>query len=288
MKALHRITFFTLLAFGIAALALVLAPVTPVAAQSPCGDTYTVRLGDTLRGIAGRCNTTVSEILALNPGITNPNLIYAGQVIDIPQPGEEPGDQPGQRVYIVQPGDWLWNIARRFDLTLSELLAANPGIQTPNTIQPGRRLVIPARPGQPDDGNLFTHVLIYLIKVGDAGESGPEIGCDDSVIPVEIEVEPTIAPLTAALEYMLEIDSTTHDLTGLYNALGNSDLEVAGISAANGSWTVALTGDLQLGGVCDNPRVEEQLRRTALQFSTVDEVTFTINGTPLDEVLSLQ
>ena len=45
--------------------------------------TYTVKKGDTLTGIASAKNTTVNAILALNPDITNRNLIYVGQVIII-------------------------------------------------------------------------------------------------------------------------------------------------------------------------------------------------------------
>lgn len=45
--------------------------------------TYTVKKGDTLSGIAVAKNTSVSALLALNPDITNRNLIYVGQVIII-------------------------------------------------------------------------------------------------------------------------------------------------------------------------------------------------------------
>ena len=44
---------------------------------------YTVQAGDTLWSIAQRFNTTVDEIVALN-NITNPNLIFPGQVLLIP------------------------------------------------------------------------------------------------------------------------------------------------------------------------------------------------------------
>ena len=43
---------------------------------------YTVEYGDTLSGIAAAYNTTYQSIAALN-GLSNPNLIYAGQVLRI-------------------------------------------------------------------------------------------------------------------------------------------------------------------------------------------------------------
>ena len=45
--------------------------------------THTVQRGDTLRIIANRYGTTVDAILALNPNIKNPNLIYVGQVVRV-------------------------------------------------------------------------------------------------------------------------------------------------------------------------------------------------------------
>lgn len=46
---------------------------------------YTVRPGESLYIIATRFNVSVQSILNVNPEITNPNAIYAGQVINIPR-----------------------------------------------------------------------------------------------------------------------------------------------------------------------------------------------------------
>ena len=43
----------------------------------------------------------------------------------------------------VASGDTLWRIAQAYDLSLEELLAANPGIKNPNLIQVGDQVVIP-------------------------------------------------------------------------------------------------------------------------------------------------
>ena len=45
---------------------------------------YTIQKGDTLSEIAKANNTTVADLQAANPSITNPNLIYAGSTINIP------------------------------------------------------------------------------------------------------------------------------------------------------------------------------------------------------------
>ena len=44
---------------------------------------YTVVRGDTLSGIAKRFGTTVSQLMAWNPAIKNPNKIYVGQVFRV-------------------------------------------------------------------------------------------------------------------------------------------------------------------------------------------------------------
>ncbi|MGC9467722.1 MAG: GerMN domain-containing protein [Anaerolineae bacterium] len=147
-------------------------------------------------------------------------------------------------------------------------------------------LALTPTPSPTRTGGLFTQVNIYLIAVGDAGQQGELIGCDDSVIPVQVEIEPTIAPLRAALNELLAIDTQYYGQSGLYNALYQSDLSIVGINIVQGKATIALSGTLQIGGVCDAPRVEAQLKETALQFSTVNDVEVTVNGQPLEEVLS--
>ena len=48
------------------------------------GGTYVVQKGDTLGKIAGRLGVRLNDILAVNPQIWNPSLIYVGQVINLP------------------------------------------------------------------------------------------------------------------------------------------------------------------------------------------------------------
>lgn len=46
--------------------------------------TYTIQWGDTLTSIAKANNTTIDALLSANPNITNPNLIYAGALLNLP------------------------------------------------------------------------------------------------------------------------------------------------------------------------------------------------------------
>ena len=47
------------------------------------GDYYTIKRGDTLSALAARFGTSINTLMALNPQIKNPNLIYEGHTIRI-------------------------------------------------------------------------------------------------------------------------------------------------------------------------------------------------------------
>jgi len=50
---------------------------------------------------------------------------------------------PSYVIYVVQPGDTLWKISRRYRTTIEELIKANPGID-PNNLQIGQKICIPS------------------------------------------------------------------------------------------------------------------------------------------------
>ena len=54
------------------------------AAESAAAESYTARKGDTLWGIAKRYDVTLAALIAANPQIKNPNLIYPGDKVLIP------------------------------------------------------------------------------------------------------------------------------------------------------------------------------------------------------------
>jgi LysM repeat protein len=129
-------------AFILALLVVQLVLATGIVAQaspslSPCSY-YTVQRGDTLYSIARRYGTTVQAIAQAN-GILNPAYIYVGQVLCIPGLAAPP---PSGGYYIVQRGDTLYSIARRFGTTYWAIAVAN-NLSNPNYIYPGQGLFIP-------------------------------------------------------------------------------------------------------------------------------------------------
>lgn len=111
-----------------------------------------VERGDTLYKLARKYNTTVQSIISLN-SLRDPNLIIVGERLRI----EASGDIPADAVYyIVQRGDTLYKIARRYNTTTEEIAELNQ-LSNPNLIYPGQKLLI-------QGGTL---VREYTVKRGD-------------------------------------------------------------------------------------------------------------------------
>lgn len=108
--------------------------------------TYTVIRGDTMWSIARKHGLSLNELLVNNPQITNSELILPGQKINVPI--------NGTTTYTVVLGDTLWQIARNYNVGLSDLMAVNPQITNPALIIPGQTINIPSStivPGTPSE-----------------------------------------------------------------------------------------------------------------------------------------
>jgi LysM repeat protein len=119
---------------------------------------YIVARGDTLKGLAIRFDTTVEALLAANPSITNPNVIYEGQQVKVyvsQTPPPTPQPVPSGQVYYVQRGDTLRKIASKFSTTVDAILRVNPQISNQNVIYVGQAISIPAG------------VATYVVQRGD-------------------------------------------------------------------------------------------------------------------------
>ena len=81
--------------------------------------------------MAHSAGVSVSDVLAINPQITNASLIYAGQYINLPAVPV---------YYTVRSGDTLRIIANSYGTSVYSLQLLNPTIYDPNLIYPGQVL----------------------------------------------------------------------------------------------------------------------------------------------------
>jgi LysM repeat protein len=120
-----------------------------VSAPPRATTSHVVRPGETLSAIARQYGVTEAALAQAN-GIANPNLVYAGQQLVIPESGDaaSPAIVParGQAIHVVQRGEALSAIGRRYGVTEGAIAQAN-GIANPSLIYAGQQLVIPGGGG---------------------------------------------------------------------------------------------------------------------------------------------
>ena len=121
--------------------------------ETPDPVEYVIRRGETLTHVAQRFGVSVSAIQAANGGL-NPRRIQAGQRIQVPA---ENGDvvaaaaratQEASRAahpttHRVRNGDTLWEIARRYDVSVTQLRRWN-AMGSRSQIRPGQSLRVSA------------------------------------------------------------------------------------------------------------------------------------------------
>lgn len=143
------------------ALAFAVSP-QPAAAQTtlPCFTTHVVQPGQYIAQIGRIYGVTPQAIIAANPQVTNPNIIYPGQTLNIPlcgapvpppppppptvPPGGGTGGIPGacRWWHYVSPGETMLSISRFYGVDPFVIARAN-NIFNLNLIYAGSTLCIP-------------------------------------------------------------------------------------------------------------------------------------------------
>ncbi|WP_169795923.1 DUF5818 domain-containing protein [Pseudoponticoccus marisrubri] len=128
--------------------ALALGAATPAAAQSRCGDSYTMQPGDTLYQVSQSCRVAMSRIMALNPDLDSPRDIAIGTRLQLVGDGAAERPAPRDtRTYRVEEGDTLFAIAQALGVSLFELINENEDVN-PFALAVGEMLDVPGdRPG---------------------------------------------------------------------------------------------------------------------------------------------
>jgi membrane-bound lytic murein transglycosylase D len=137
---------------------------------------YQVKSGDTLGAIAKRHQISVSDLQRLNK--LNGNIIRIGQNLLIPRAGEA-SQQLAQRpatvamtpatgteiVHLVQRGDTLWDLSRKFDVTVAQLRSWNK-LSASASLREGQKLSIFSTAAS--ELAAQTRTLNYRVRPGDS------------------------------------------------------------------------------------------------------------------------
>lgn len=133
---------------------------TPAPTPKPATNTYTVKAGDTLSGIAAKYGTSWQTLYELNKAVigSNPDIIKVGQVLTLPtketaikptttkptttKPTTKPATK--EKTYTIKAGDTLTSIAKKYGTTWQKIYEANKDkIGNPDIIYAGTVIKIP-------------------------------------------------------------------------------------------------------------------------------------------------
>lgn len=96
--------------------------------------TYTIKSGDNLSTIAQNNNTSVVELVKCNPDL-NQNVLIPGDEISLKC------EEQNEVIHIVKKGDNLWNIAKKYNVTIQSLTKWN-NLSANDVILEGKRLKV--------------------------------------------------------------------------------------------------------------------------------------------------
>ena len=114
---------------------------------------YIVKSGDSLWKIADQYGITIDDLKKANNLISD--ILYTGQELIIPQENNN-ATNDDTITYIVQSGDSLWSIAKKYNISVNSLKSANN--LNSNLLQIGQKLIIPSD----------TSYEYYTVKSGDS------------------------------------------------------------------------------------------------------------------------
>jgi murein DD-endopeptidase MepM/ murein hydrolase activator NlpD len=144
---------------------------------------HAIKVGDTLRGIAGAYNTTADDLISAN-GLINPHLLVAGTPITVisrtgsASPQVVTGDS-----YTIHPGDTLLAIAAKNGISPAEIINANH-LDYPVYLQPGQRLYLPGDDVYQDLPHPWNRVEMYPLPVGQGQSAVLYVESDLPGIPI--------------------------------------------------------------------------------------------------------
>lgn len=137
-----------------------------------------------------------------------------------------------------------------------------------------------------EEGGDSVTVTLFMVETGndsrDSGKGMP-IGCGDLLVERRVRIPKGDNLLAGTMRALIAPEND-----GPENFVAGKDVKLERAEISGGIARVYLAGVIPLSGVCDHPRVEQQLLRTAAQFAEADSAIVYIGGQRLEEYLSLR
>ena len=130
-------------------------------------DRYKIRRGDNLYKIASRYKIEVAVLMEIN-GLAS-DLIFAGKEIMVPRGSSWAGKQnPREQIYIVIGGDNLWNISKKFKVSIEDVALWNDlDIEKPLQINQEIKIFSRYERIRQDLPSRDLRTMLYPVKSGD-------------------------------------------------------------------------------------------------------------------------
>ena len=130
-------------------------------------DRYKIRRGDSLSRIASRYKIEVAVLKEING--MNDDLIIAGKEIMVPRGSAWADKQsPREQLYIVLKGDTLWNISRKFKVSIEDLVLWNElNLEKPLQINQEIKIFSRYERIRQDLPSRELRTMLYPVKSGD-------------------------------------------------------------------------------------------------------------------------
>lgn len=216
---------------------------TPVAASSSntvlaseeCGTTYMVKNRDNLSKIAAYCGTTVAELLADNPQIVNPNIIYSGQTLKLTSASTS---TTYSTTYTVKSGDSLQSIASMFGVTVWSIMQANSSVWSTGYVYTGQVINIPGSTSSSSSTSSTTSSYSSTARVilsANSAEAGDDVTVYIRGFPANDTVDYRVY-LEGDDDYTVAYDGTTDS-----NGADSATITIPSSADEGDYWVVLVT-----------------------------------------------
>ncbi len=197
---------------------------------------HIIQVGETLSGLALQFGVPQDTIMQAN-GLADPNLIYGGQPLLIPNCGFLPtvpavASVPAANAvagqHVVLFGETLWGIGLQYGLSQDDIARAN-GITNPGLIYAGQSLVIPVAGSAPATTPPPTSAPASAPAAARAPATAPPV----ATVPTSTPAPAVSTAAPAATGKRIEVNLSTQQM---YAYDGNQLFVSSGVSTGRSGW----------------------------------------------------